>query len=83
LVSVEEAGAEAQAGDVAVVNQALGQESGLPEALRRRGLAFEPAGAPVVGLNYSNGDPVVLQPGLIQTSPLSASQAAQEADDRS
>lgn len=83
LVSVEEAGAEAQAGDVAVVNQALGQDSGLPEALRRRGLAFEPAGAPVVGLNYSNGDPVVLQPGLIQTSPLSASQAAQEADDRS
>lgn len=72
LVSGEEGGAGAHAGDVALVNQAAGQDAGFTEGLLQRGLAFEPAGAPVAGLNYSNGDEVLLQPGRIVTAPTAA-----------
>lgn len=69
LLSGVEAGAQAEAGDVAVVNQAHAQDAGFTEGLLARGLAFEPVGPPVVGLNYSNGDDVLLQPGRIVTAP--------------
>jgi hypothetical protein len=69
LLSGAEAGAAARPGDVAVVNQAQALDAGFTEGLSARGLAFEPAGAPVVGLNYSNGDDVLLQPGRIVTAP--------------
>lgn len=69
LLSGAEAGAAARPGDVAVVNQAQALDAGFTEGLSARGLAFEPAGPPIVGLNYSNGDDVLLQPGRIVTAP--------------
>lgn len=59
----EAAGATAQAGRAALVEarHAAAFEAGLAA----RGLAFEPIGPAVAGLNYSNGDEMRLQPGRI------------------
>jgi 4-amino-4-deoxy-L-arabinose transferase-like glycosyltransferase len=58
-----EAGASAVSGDSVVVE---GRERDrFIAGLAARGLYFAPAGPPVVGQNYSNGDDVSLQPGRV------------------
>lgn len=57
---------EAQSGQSALVEA---RESADFEAgLAKRGLTFAPAGAPVMGLNYSKGREVSLQPGRVTTA---------------
>jgi 4-amino-4-deoxy-L-arabinose transferase-like glycosyltransferase len=68
LLNGEEAGMAAQAGDVAIFNMRGATAAAFTAGLTRRGLAFEPAGPPVLGLNYSNGDDVSLAPGRIVTT---------------
>jgi hypothetical protein len=58
-----EAGARAEAGDHAVIEAR--EQAAFLAGLTARGLGFAPKGAAVGGLNYSNGDEVSLQPGMV------------------
>jgi 4-amino-4-deoxy-L-arabinose transferase-like glycosyltransferase len=63
LWSGAEAGARAEAGENAVIEGR--EQAAFLAGLTARGLGFAPKGAPVRGLNYSNGDEVTLQPGTV------------------
>lgn len=54
----------AKAGEAALVESR--ERRSFETALQDRGLCFQPLGLPVMGLNYSKGDPVQLQPGRIR-----------------
>lgn len=53
----------ARPGQVLIVESR--ERTTLEESLAVRGWQFAPIGPPVRGLNYSNGEPVVLQPGRV------------------
>ena len=57
------AGAEAPIGAAMIVEDR--ERSAMEAGLKARGLQFAPKGAPVAGTNYSNGDAVRLQPGVV------------------
>jgi hypothetical protein len=63
LAAGEEASAKIAPGGVAIVEGR--QREAFERGLAARGLRFAPLGAPVAGLNYSNGDDVSLQPGRV------------------
>jgi 4-amino-4-deoxy-L-arabinose transferase-like glycosyltransferase len=65
LWEADRAAASAAAGDAIVVNELDGSRAALEEGLAERGLAFTPQGPAIDGLNYSNGDAVRLQVGVI------------------
>lgn len=54
---------DAMAGQVALVDAR--ERTVFEEALATRGLSFAPAGPPIAGRNYSNGEDVVLQVGRV------------------
>jgi hypothetical protein len=66
LMTGEEAGSAAQAGDVVVLNTALpANRAAFLHGLAARGLTFSPVGEGVEGLNYANNERVALQPGRV------------------
>ncbi|MFZ4121424.1 MAG: ArnT family glycosyltransferase [Caulobacterales bacterium] len=69
LMSAEQAAHLAQADDVAIVNETTESLAAMNDGLLARGLVFTSVGPPVTGLNYSNGDQTVLQPGRIELRP--------------
>lgn len=63
LWSGPEAGARAEAGQIAVIEER--ELAAFLSGLKARGLGFAVKGEPIRGLNYSNGDEVSLQPGTV------------------
>ncbi len=59
----EAAARSAQPGQTALVD--LRERDAFERTLAARGLSFAPAGAPIAGHNYSNGEDIVLQPGRV------------------
>jgi 4-amino-4-deoxy-L-arabinose transferase-like glycosyltransferase len=65
LLSHADAAQQVLPGDDVVLNTASADISLFQAGLTARGLAFQPLGEPIEGLNYSNGDTVTLSPGRI------------------
>ena len=66
LMTGEAAGTAMAPGEAALVEAR--EAPAFAAGLQKRGLAFEPDGAPIIGINYSNGDDVSLQAGRVTSS---------------